>query len=267
MPTPLEILLDPLSLVFIGIYGGMIGWEALFPARSLVAVPGWKLRGLMSFVFYFYLSSYLPLLWDGSIARWQILDLGFLSSVWQFVIGLLVFELLLYGWHRCMHRFKPLWLGFHQMHHSAERLDTFGAFWFSPMDVAGFTLVGSIALTVPVGVNASAATAVLLVTFFLATFQHMNVRTPTWLGYFIQRPESHSYHHGAGKHRHNYADVPLFDMLFGTFRNPEQFLETGFYPGASTRVKDMLLMRDIYDYTIANKSQQSLKHSPETLKT
>jgi len=267
MPTPLEILLDPLSLVFIGIYCVMIGWEAMFPARKLIAVPGWKLRGLMSFALYFYMSSYLPLLWDGSISRWQLFDLSSWSTVWQFFTGLLVFELVLYGWHRSMHRFKPLWLGFHQMHHSAERLDTFGAFWFSPMDIVGFTMVGSVALALLVGVDASAATAILLVTFFLATFQHMNVRTPRWLGYLVQRPESHSYHHGVGKHRDNYADIPLLDILFGTFRNPDDFLETGFYQGASSRVIDMLLMRDIYDYKISNSGRKPQDQSLELLET
>jgi hypothetical protein len=47
-------------------------------------------------------------------------------------------------------------------------------------------------------------------------------------------------------HRFNYADLPLIDMLFGTFRNPAGFApETGFWPGASARVADMLLGRDV----------------------
>jgi hypothetical protein len=38
----------------------------------------------------------------------------------------------------------------------------------------------------------------------------------------------------------------VFDMLFGTFRNPADFeMETGFYQGASARVADMLLFRDV----------------------
>jgi sterol desaturase/sphingolipid hydroxylase (fatty acid hydroxylase superfamily) len=74
----------------------------------------------------------------------------------------------------------------------------------------------------------------------------MNVRTPRWLGYFIQRPESHTIHHGKGVHRFNYSDLPVFDMVFGTFRNPAGFeMDTGYYDGASARVVDMLLCRDI----------------------
>jgi sterol desaturase/sphingolipid hydroxylase (fatty acid hydroxylase superfamily) len=62
----------------------------------------------------------------------------------------------------------------------------------------------------------------------------------------IQRPESHTTHHGRGLHRHNYADLPVVDLLFGTFRNPDSYeMETGFYDGASQRVGDMLLFRDV----------------------
>jgi sterol desaturase/sphingolipid hydroxylase (fatty acid hydroxylase superfamily) len=43
-----------------------------------------------------------------------------------------------------------------------------------------------------------------------------------WLGYFIERPESHSLHHQRGVHRHNDADLPVLDMLFGTFHNPRE---------------------------------------------
>ncbi len=50
----------------------------------------------------------------------------------------------------------------------------------------------------------------------------------------------------AAAHRDNYADVPVFDMLFGTFDNPRDFApENGFYDGASLRLRDMLLFRDI----------------------
>ena len=74
----------------------------------------------------------------------------------------------------------------------------------------------------------------------------MSLRTPRWLGYIIQRPESHSVHHGKGLHRYNYSDLPLWDIVFGTFRNPEGFQsEHGFYQGASARIPEMLAFRDV----------------------
>ena len=109
-----------------------------------------------------------------------------------------------------------------------------------------FTFLGSFALVVVVGLSAQAATLFLFATMFLGIFQHTNVKTPHWLGYIVQRPESHTIHHGKGLHAFNYSDLPLFDLLFGTFRNPEGYeMETGFYEGASRRIPEMLAFQDV----------------------
>lgn len=246
MPTPIELLLDPISLIAIAIFAALIAVEALAPARPLPRVKGWVLRGLLAFVAYFYLSSYLPLVWDGALAGYQLLDLTGLGTLGGALAGVLAYELGVYWWHRAMHRFTPLWRVFHQMHHSAERVDTFGAFWFSPMDMIGWTALGSLALVVVIGITPAAATATILVTFFLGVFQHTNVRTPQWLGYIVQRPESHSVHHERGVHHYNFSDLPVFDLLFGTLRNPPAFAaHQGFYDGASSRILEMLACRDV----------------------
>ena len=145
-----------------------------------------------------------------------------------------------------MHRSDVLWRTFHQMHHSAERLDTFGAFWFSPLDMIGWTALFSLCLTLGVGLTPEATTLVMYTTTFLSVFQHGNIRTPRWLGYIVQRPESHSRQHARGVHAGNYSDLPVFDLLFGTFHNPQDFAaDNGFYQGASTRIAEMLSFRDV----------------------
>jgi sterol desaturase/sphingolipid hydroxylase (fatty acid hydroxylase superfamily) len=131
------------------------------------------------------------------------------------------------------------------MHHSAERIDTFGAFWFSPLDMIGWTALFSLCLTL-IGVTPEAATLAMLGATFLSVFQHANLRTPRWLGYVVQRPESHSRHHARGVHADNYSDLPIFDLMFGTFCNPREFAaENGFYDGASARVVEMVCLRDV----------------------
>ena len=246
MPSPIDILLDPVSLGVIALYAALILWEALLPARRLPAVRGWRLRALAGFAAFFFASSYLPLLWDGFFAQYQLIDLSSLNRFAGAAVGLIVYNAFHYAYHRAIHRYDWLWRGFHQMHHSAERLDSFGAYYLSPLDMAGFTLMGSLALVLVVGLSPEATTLFLFAAVFLGIFQHVNVRTPRWLGYLIQRPESHSLHHERGLHRYNYADLPIYDMLFGTFRNPEGYAaESGFYDGASARVADMLLFRDV----------------------
>ncbi|MEW8355479.1 MAG: sterol desaturase family protein [gamma proteobacterium symbiont of Ctena orbiculata] len=248
MPSPIELLLDPISVIIFLLYLGLMSWEALFPGRRLPPARLWKTRGITTFILFFYLSSYLPLWWDAYLVDYQLIDLSGLDLVGGTVIGLLVYELGVYVWHRSMHRSTLLWRVFHQMHHSAERLDSFGAFYFSPMDMLGWTLLGSLCLTLLVGITPEAATLVLLITVFCAIFQHSNIKTPRWLGYIVQRPESHAIHHARGVHAYNYSDLPLFDMLFGSFRNPQGYeFESGFYAGGSERIVDMLLFKDIND--------------------
>jgi sterol desaturase/sphingolipid hydroxylase (fatty acid hydroxylase superfamily) len=103
----------------------------------------------------------------------------------------------------------------------------------------------SVTSTMILGVSPEAAALAGTFGFFCASFTHANIRTPRWLGYFVQRPESHSIHHERGVHAGNYADVPIVDLLFGTFKNPaERVAEIGFYEGSARRVGRMLLALD-----------------------
>jgi sterol desaturase/sphingolipid hydroxylase (fatty acid hydroxylase superfamily) len=245
MPTPLDLILDPASLTLFAIFAALMLWEALLPGRSLPQVRGWTLRAFVSFAVYFLLSSYLPLWWGAALASLQLFDLSSWPVAAASAAGVLGYEFGAYAWHRSMHRFTPLWRFFHQMHHSSERLDVISAFWFSPMDMVTWTLLPSLVLTL-LGLPAQAATMTMLIVTFLAIFQHANVRTPRWLGWFVQRPEMHTVHHARGIHHHNYADLPFIDMVFGTYRNPARHQHaTGFWHGASARVGDMLLLRDV----------------------
>lgn len=246
MPSVIDLLLHPVLLLFFALYGALMLWEFLAPARPLPNVKGWHWRGLAAFAVYFLLSSYLPLLWTEYLLSFQLFDLRGLGTWTGGLVGLVVYQFCGYLWHRWIHGSAMMWRAFHQMHHSAERLDTFSAFWFSPADMIGWTAVSSIALTVIVGLSAEATTAAILAATLMAMLTHTNVRTPRWLGYIVERPESHSWHHGRGRHRDNYSELPVIDMLFGSFRNPRDFApETGFHDRASSRVVDMLLLRDV----------------------
>lgn len=220
--------------------------EALAPRQAAPKVAHWRLKCALAIVLYFVVSFGGPMVWDATIARHALFNASALPLWQQIAGGFVVYELGVYGWHRTMHNVDPLWRHLHQTHHSAERLDVWGAFWFHPLDVAGFTLVGSLALVGVFGVSLEAAVAVNLMALFCNMFQHANIKTPHWLGYLIQRPESHAVHHQRGVHRFNYGDVPWFDILFGTFRNPKTApTEAGFFDGASTKLWSLLIGRKL----------------------
>jgi sterol desaturase/sphingolipid hydroxylase (fatty acid hydroxylase superfamily) len=245
VPSPIELIMDPVVIAIVALYAGLLAWEALLPARVLPRVEAWWASGLMSFVAYFFVSSYLPFLVGDRLAPLRLYDASALGTLGGAAAALGTYQLLAYAWHRSMHSSSVLFRMFHQMHHSAERHDALGAFWFSPLDAAGFTIVSAVALTL-VGVTAEATAAFVLFTTLLSIFQHANVKTPVWLGYLVQRPESHSHHHARGVHRDNYSDLTVLDLVFGTFRNPKDFVaEQGYYHGASSRVVEMLAFRDV----------------------
>lgn len=216
------------------------------PARKLTRVRLWRTRGLLAFLLYLAISIAGPMFWDAAIANQMLFDASPLPIWGQIAGGFLLLELGVYAWHRTMHTVEPLWRHLHQMHHSAERLDIWSAFWFHPLDMIGWTLLSSLVLVGGFGISIKAAIPISLFSTFLAMFQHSNICTPRWLGYFIARPENHAAHHERGVHAFNYGNISWFDMLFGTFRNPENAPdETGFFDGASNKIGALLIGRKI----------------------
>ena len=233
-------------LTALGMFVAFALLDLVVRARRFPDIPLWKSKGIAFTLLYFAVVTYAPLMWDGLLGRYQLVD----GSAWPFwvqlVVGFLFYEFLIYAWHRTMHNVQPIWRWLHQMHHSAERVDIWGAFYFHPFDMLGWALLGSCALVLGIGLSAEAALIVSVAATFCPMFQHANLRTPRWIGYFVTRPESHSVHHERGLHACNYGDIPLFDILFGTFRNPREWSgEAGFFDGGSRKLGPMLMGREI----------------------
>lgn len=227
--------------IALGLFVSFVAVELAMHAGRWPSITGWRVKGAVFTLLYFAVATFAPLAWDAWLGRYQLLDASALPFWAQVAGGFLVLEAGIYAWHRTMHRHDFLWRWFHQMHHSAERLDIWGAFYFHPLDMIGWTLVGSLALVLGFGLSGEAALVVNVMATFCTMFQHLNVSTPRWLGYIVQRPESHSLHHKRGHHANNYGDLPLFDMLFGTFANADRFEpEVGFHEGSSRQVGAML---------------------------
>ena len=239
-------MINIVTVSLVSIFAAFALIDTFWQARRFPSVRFWRLRGIAALFVFLGVAVGAPLLWDAWLAEHRLLDLAGLPFLAQVAAGLLVYELGTYAWHRTMHESDFVWRHVHQTHHSAERIDIWSAFWFHPLDMLGWTLLGSLALVGAVGLLPQAAITVAILTAFLTMFQHANVATPRWLGWFVQRPEMHAVHHQRGVHRFNYSDLPVFDMLFGTYRNPERWeAETGFFDGSSDRLWPLLIGRKI----------------------
>ena len=223
-----------------------IGWDLLRPQRRFEAPRSWRLRAAVMTVASFFLSLEVGEAWGRFFGEYALLPGATLGTWGGAALAIGVYELVLYWQHRAEHRIDFLWRASHQMHHSAERLEALGAYYFHPLDIALFTTSSSLVFFPLLGVTPEAGAVAAAFLSFAGAFQHANIRTPRWLGYLVQRPESHGIHHERGVHAFNYSDLPLWDIVFGTFRNPERWEgRAGFYNGASSRIGEMLIGRDV----------------------
>lgn len=229
-----------------GLFLAFVCLDLVAPARAFPSVRGWRLKGLAAAILYYVISTRAPFLWDGFLGEHTLINAQALPLWLAAPLAFLAYELGVYAWHRTMHGSDLLWRVFHQTHHSAERVDIWGALYFHPLDMLGFAFVGSFMLVFVFGFSPEAVLIAYAAGTFCGLFQHANLRTPRWLGWFVARPEMHALHHERGVHRFNYGDIPVWDMVFGTYRNPAHWEgQAGFYDGASHRVGDLLIGRDV----------------------
>ncbi|MFO0674037.1 MAG: sterol desaturase family protein [Polyangiaceae bacterium] len=223
----------------------MLVVERLIPGRALPKVRFWLTKGFVFFIFTAVVNALVPALLAEALGDRTLLHLQGLGTVAGALVGVLVGDLAGYWIHRTMHSFPTLWRWSHQMHHSAERMDLAGMGYAHPFDTfLSFGLGGLV--TFLLGLSPDAAALAGLVMYLGAVAQHSNIKTPSWLGYVVYRPEAHGLHHASGVHAYNYANFPFWDLVFRTFKNPADFPETyGFYPGASARMGAMLMGRDV----------------------
>lgn len=238
---------EMLPILIVLIYLAFVILERIVPAAEQPKVRRWGLIGAIFFVCAFVINGAGPALLMAALGGFTVLDLSGLGTVGGALVVLLATDLVGYWVHRGLHTSPFLWRWTHQLHHSAERFDMMGASFFHPFDFVVQNVLTPVAILTFLGVTPMAAAVGGLVGFVLGVSPHLNVKTPRWLGYLIQRPEMHAVHHQRELHAYNYGVLALSDLLFGTWRNPESFPTTGygFYEGSTSKLGAMLRGRDI----------------------
>lgn len=237
----------PRLVIFIGIL--MLLAELAQPGRAWPKVAGWWSRAFLlngCQILSVYLAGFL---WDDWMARHRLWSADSLGIAGGAAAGYLVITFVYYWWHFWRHRSPFLWRWFHQVHHSPQRIEIITSFYKHPFELIANGVISSAVLYLVVGLGPVAASQAVLLSGVGELFYHWNVRTPYWLGFIIQRPESHCVHHQENLHHYNFADLPLWDMLFGTFRNPAQWDGRCGFGAKESRLGEMLLGRDVNQLT------------------
>ena len=211
----------------------ILAFERLRPAVSQparVMVPRWGNNVVL------WLSSaavsgllLLPLTaWVAESPLWQ--RPAWWSGVPGLALDLVIYDVLIYWWHRANHVVPFLWR-FHQVHHFDETLDTTSAFRFHFGEIvlsAAARMAVIAALALPLTSVIAAETMVL----GAAIFHHSNARLPARLERALSRvvitPSLHWVHHHAVRRDtdSNYGTLFSFwDRLFGSHNRMERRLD------------------------------------------
>jgi sterol desaturase/sphingolipid hydroxylase (fatty acid hydroxylase superfamily) len=209
-------------IVLIGL--SLMVLERIFPDQKLPRIPRWWARVLLLNFCQLAIVVAAGYTWDRWLQRASVLDLGAsFGPLAGGLIGYVVATFIYYWWHRVRHTNNFLWLLCHQVHHSPARIETITAFYKHPMELVINSIISSTANYALLGLTIEGAAWVTLFSGAAEFVYHMNIRTPHWMGYFLQRPEMHRIHHQRGKHFNNFADLPVWDWLFGTYQNPATY--------------------------------------------
>ena len=235
-------------LICLAVAGVMFTVELLQPGRRWQAVSGWWARAVALNGVQILSVFIAGVTWDVWLTDmrpgWS--PETYVGTAGGAVIDYLAITFVYYWWHRARHENMWLWNWFHQVHHSPSRIEIVTSFYKHPFEIFVNSVLSSAILYVMVGLSAEAAAIAVVMTGLAELFYHWNVKTPYWVGFIFQRPESHCHHHKRGAHTQNFSDLPLWDMMFGTFHNPPVFdSQCGFAEGRERKLGSMLVGRNV----------------------
>lgn len=236
-----------LTTIF-AVFVGCFILERVVPGWHLPHVRTWPTRVLLINTAQLVVVLVAGLTWERWLSSASLFQLS--NHVSPLVGGLVAYFIatfVFYWWHRWRHEYNLLWRGFHQIHHSAQRLEVITSFYKHPAEMIVNSIIGSVLVYSLLGLSLEAGGFYTLCTALGEFFYHTNVKTPRWVGYFFQRPEMHRIHHQYGRHKNNYGDITWWDMLFGTYENPKDWVHTcGFDDEKEQRLPTMLICKDVH---------------------
>ena len=235
-------------LLLAGIATLFIFIERVWPARRLPTSRGWWQRIVLLNLAQVGVLILAGLTWDVWAQRVSIFKTTeALGVFWSATLCYVISTFIYYWWHRVRHESRFFWRLCHQIHHSPRRIEVLASFYKHPVEITINSLISATLTYLVLGMSIEAAALYTGFTAVAEYFYHWNIRTPHWLGPIFQRPESHRVHHAYQHHTQNYADLPVWDLIFGTYHNPKTApKKCGFSPEREAALAPMLAFKDVH---------------------
>jgi sterol desaturase/sphingolipid hydroxylase (fatty acid hydroxylase superfamily) len=234
--------------------------ERAWPAQQLPKVRAWWARVVLVNAVQLGIVLLAGRSWDRWLARTSLFHISehvntFAAAAIAYIVSTFVY----YWWHRVRHESQLFWRLCHQLHHSPRRIELLTSFYKHPVEIWMNSLLSSVLVYALLGCNIEAASYYTMLTALAEFFYHWNVKTPRWLGFFVQRPESHRVHHQYRHHTQNFADLPIWDWLFRTLHNPRHApARCGFDGWREDQFEDLLAFRDVH--AVSNRDESKTLH-------
>lgn len=145
--------------------------------------------------------------------------------VWvKLIIGVAMFDMVSYWFHRTAHKSPLLWR-FHRVHHSDTSMDASSFFRGHPIESFLWFGTSNIIAAGIFGLDLVTLGLYFLVTTPFFFLEHSNLKFPTWLdktvGLIFTTPNIHKVHHEQDQYYtdSNFSDIfILWDRIFGTYK-------------------------------------------------
>jgi len=214
-------------------------WELLAPRRRLVDNKARRWLTNLSLVALNaaavrFLLPLLPVTLAILLAEkgWGILNLLSLPYWLKIAFALIFLDLIIYLQHVLFH-YQPLLWRLHRMHHTDLDIDVTTGNRFHPLEIIISMLIKLAAVGL-IGAPAVAVVSFEIILNATAQFNHGNIKIPLqidrWLRLILVTPDMHRVHHSiiVRETNSNFGfNIPLWDRLFGTYREQPQNGHTG----------------------------------------
>ncbi len=141
----------------------------------------------------------------------------------KLLIGVALFDMTTYWFHRMAHKIPLLWR-LHRVHHSDTTMDSTTYFRIHPLEILVFGTANIVGAAI-FGLDLMAMALYFFILIPLSFVEHTNFLIPRWvdttLGWFFVTPNMHKVHHEQDQHYtdSNFADIFIvWDRFFGTYK-------------------------------------------------
>ena len=216
--------------VFIAVLASMLLWQYLQPFRPALAHNSRRMLNNLGLAFFntLVMKLALPIGLSGLAVyaqqqQWGLLNQFTLPVIVQWLICLLLLDLLIYWQHRVLHLAPWLWR-IHRLHHSDLHFDATTALRFHPVEMLLSLLIKMLAV-IALGLPPETIIVFEILLSAMALFNHSNIQLPAPMEKivrpFLVTPSMHRIHHSLNMQESNRNfgfNLSCWDRLFGSYQ-------------------------------------------------